>query len=355
MNKLWNFCRANKRLLLACLFVVILYAPYQFYPQFNELVGWGMAWTIGRLIPDSMSLIAIAPWVVAVLFWAMISIVYWLAGVRNSVLAAALGLSVSIFLTSLLRVIVQQGWLVEIFGGVLAAYLLFAVSAWLASKLRVSHVLAGIIGAIVVGLSIYFTPLVVSHIAYQKMESRNENEFQRATQSLKFTPFYPTYKSSIYPASPAKLNGYRNEAYTNETVTFLLGRAQVKQSALLEGQDKVMDFTKNCSFYRIWFDMENGTSIKERDIQSSLDNPQKCNLLQTTPSGKKVYFYSNGQWTGFYVKLDRTNFIIEFDDVNGRKYDVGHQDELLKIIDSLQPLDKTKLENGNEYGHGFSS
>src|SRR5688572_33418295 len=114
MNKIRSFLGANKRLLLASLFAALLYAPYQFYPQFSELIGWGVAWTIGRLLPDPLSLITIAPWLVAALFWVMISIVYWLAGVRNSVLAAALGFSVSLFLISLLAVVMQHNSFIEV-------------------------------------------------------------------------------------------------------------------------------------------------------------------------------------------------------------------------------------------------
>lgn len=100
--------------------------------------------------------------------------------------------------------------------------------------------------------------------------------------------------------------------------------------------------------------MEDGTSIDRRDIDQSLQHPQSCELIGVTPSGKKVYFRGDNQNTWFYVKLDQTNFIIEFDRINTGKYDPSKRDEILKIIDSLQPLEKTRLEGGNSYGHGFS-
>lgn len=116
-----------------------------------------------------------------------------------------------------------------------------------------------------------------------------------------------------------------------------------------------MNFVDNCSISRLWFSMENGTSINQRDIDRSLQHPQKCDLISVTASGKRVYFREDNQNAWFYAKLDQTNFIIKFDRINTVKYDPNNRDEILKIIDSLQPLDKTRLEDGGSSSHGFSS
>lgn len=114
-----------------------------------------------------------------------------------------------------------------------------------------------------------------------------------------------------------------------------------------------MNFVDNCTIFRIWFSMESDTEIRSEDIEQSRQHPQECNLIQT-PTGKKVYFKQIEYEARFYVKLDQTNFIIDFDNFH-RKYDPSQRDELIKIIDSLQPLDKSRLEKGKSHGYGFSA
>lgn len=353
MNKAWNFLTSYKKIFLVSLVATCLFAIYQFYPAINGLIGWGMMVTIGQVVPNSMIFGTIAPWVVAGMLCAIISLLYYLASIRNAAAAACLGFAVSYFLVSILSVFVVLNVYVEISIGIILAYGVFAFSCWMASRLTVNHVLLIVGGVIVLGLSLVLTPAVTNPIVAQQFVSKDNNDFKQGVESLQFTPYYPSYASSVYAASVAKLNGYSNDAYSNETVTFSLGRAYVKQSALLQGQGEIMDFVKNCDISSIWYAMEQG-SVKEQEIKRSQDNPQKCTIVHTTPEGKKVYFKTDGQWTKFYIQLNQTNLIIEFDDLNRRKYDPAQQGELFKVIDSLQPLDKVKLENGNKYGYGSS-
>lgn len=340
----------SHKILLAYVIAVALYSLYQFYDPLNQLIGFGV-----MMIAPTMLVFAVVPWVVAAALVVSIAIVYWLAGIRNNILAAALSFSVSYIVISLLAAITELPAYAEIIGGALLALVIFAGISHFVSKFALPLVQAVIISAVCLGVSLYAKPLITHPIQAERASVKANNAFKDAVEKLNFTPYYPTYSSSAYPASSPKLNGYSNSPYTNETVTFLLGKAQVKQGTYLSGQDKIMNFADNCTIYQLWFSMENGTSIDQRYIDRILQHPQSCELISTTPSGKKVYFREDNQNAWFYVKLGQTNFIIEFDRINTVKYDPSQRDEILKIIDSLQPLEKTRLEDGNSYGHGFSS
>jgi len=351
-NRLWTYLASHRAVALAYLIATILYSVYQFYPSLNQFVGFGLM----MILHASMWIFAAAPWIVAGMLCATIAIVFWLAAIRSNILAALLGFSINYLVISLLTTVLEAPIFIEITIGLIVSYLIFAGVSRLMSKISVHRVPSIVIGTICLGLALYFTPVITHPIDARRITVKADANFKTAVDNLNFSPYYPTYISSIYPASAAKLNGYDNIAYSNETVTFTLGDAEVKQGGYLKGQDKVMNFVDNCTIYRLWFSLEDeGAAIRRNDIDQSLEHPQKCNLIQTTPTGKKVYFNDDGQWVRFYVKLNQTNLIIDFDNLNGRKYDPNHLDEILKIIDSLQPLNKSKLEDGNSYGNGFSS
>jgi hypothetical protein len=206
-----------------------------------------------------------------------------------------------------------------------------------------------------VASAVFLAPIATHPIEAQRATVKQDGSFTKAVDELSFVPYYPTYSSSVYPLSEAKLNGYDGSSYSNETVTFLLGKAQVKQGAYLSNQEKVMNFSTNCTIYKLWFAMGDKSGLSQDDIDHSEEYPQRCNLVATTATGKRVYFNSDGQWTRFYVLLGKTNLIIDFDDINGRKYDPTQLNEIIKIIDSLRPLEKTQLKRGNSYDGGFSS
>lgn len=351
-NRLWIYIASHRAVALAYLIATILYSVYQFYPPLNQFVGFGLM----MILPASMWIFVAAPWIVAGMLCAAIAIVFWLAAIRSNILAALLGFSINYLVVSLLITILEAPIFIEIIIGLIVSYVIFAGVSHLMSRVSVLRTPSIVIGVICLGLALYLTPVVTHPIDARRATVKADTNFKSAVDRLNFSPYYPTYTSSIYPASAAKLNGYDDIAYSNETVTFTLGDAEVKQGGYLKEQDKVMNFVDNCTIYLLWFSLEDeGAIIRQDDIDQSLEYPQKCELIKTTSTGKKVYFNDDGQWVRFYVKLDQTNLIVEFDNVNGREYDPNHLDEILKIIDSLQPLDKSKLEGGNSYGSGFSS
>lgn len=343
-----NFLLRHKNVLLACLFAAILFGIYHFYPVLNQAVAWGLIWTIGWLIPPaSMGFMFIAPWIVAGLLCAAAAIIYWLMGLRNSIVAATAGFSISYFAISLLSSLLNLPSFSQIIAGSLLAYTIFIGAYWLVSRLKFHKRMSLALGVVLLALALYITPLVTAPIDSARAQAKMESTLKQGIGNMNFTPYYPTYSSPVVPASPPELQDYESDYYRNETVTFLLGKVKVKQSTLLSGQEKVMDFTRNCDILTISSAMSWGTAIKRSDIEQSLENPKRCNLVHTTPSGKKVYSQSIGKtpkW--FYVQLNQTNLIIEFGDTKDTQFNPDHQDELFKVIDSFEILDKQKLQDG---------
>ena len=215
--------------------------------------------------------------------------------------------------------------------------------------------LSAIIGIVFVGSSLYVTPLLVRPVETKQVESKEASVFANAVNSLGFTPYHPTYESSLYPATPPVLNGYGGSPYSNRTVDFKLGKVWVRQGALLTGQDKVMNFVNNCDIHTIWSTMDTHTSVPQRDVDRSLDNFKKCKVVHETPLGNKVYLQSIGKSAYFYIKIGTTNLVIVFDESYRNEYDPSKLPELTKVIDSLEPLDVSRIQKGNETIYSFGS
>jgi len=248
-KRLWLFIATHRAAALAYLIATILYSIYQFYSPLNQFVGFGLM----MILHASMWIFAAVPWIVAGMLCATIAIVFWLAAIRSSILAALVGFAINYLVVSLLTTILEASIFIEITIGLIVAYTIFSGVSWLISRISVRRTPSIVIGTIFLGLTLYFTPILTHPIEARRATAKADASFKSAVNGLSFSPYYPTYSSSIYPASAAKLNGYENIAYSNETVTFTLGDAEVKQGGYLNGQDKVMNFVDNCTIYRLWF------------------------------------------------------------------------------------------------------
>lgn len=351
MNKDNSFRTLDKKILIACLAGVILFAIYQFYPQLNQAITLGAMMTLR----SSMWTFAVVPWIVAGLLCVAIAIIYWLAGIRNNILAATFGFSISYLAVSLLTVILEMTRFVEIILGIILAYIIFMGALWLTSKFRLQKIPSIAIGAVALGLLLYLTPILTHPIEARRATAKINSTFKQTVQQLNFTSYYPSYKSTALPTTYPLLNGYADTIYLSETIDFFLGKAWVRQSQLLEGQSKIMDFTNNCDILAVWSSMGNGTTINAATIENSRNNPKMCNLIQITPSGKNVYLLEVGNSAFIYTQIDGTNIVIVFDEFYHNKYDPTQLPEILKIIDSLEPLDKSRLKMGEELTFSFGS
>jgi hypothetical protein len=351
-----KYAHAHKRELVTALIATIIFIVYQSSPAIGATInlltlemvpgvaslGEGSAIILGYLL----QFIPIA------LFCVITALMYYLLRVKQSTLTAVVGFVVSYVFTSWLALFVSSSVLIRIGSGVVV-YVLFFVSLRAFSKSKWHATIPVIIGGMLIFATLFLTPYITRQIENGQYETKDKQLFQSAVNNLDFTAYYPTYSSSSFLASPAKLNGYSKPPYSNETVSFLLGKAQVRESERLVDQDKVMNFVNNCDINAIRFSMETSSRITDFNLQSSLDNFKKCNLIHTTPSGIKVYFESNGQLTDFYMLVNNTNIVITFDDINTQKYDSAQLPEILKIIDSLHTISAAKLQKGNTSGFGF--
>lgn len=350
MKKFWNRIILIDGKMWALLLAIVLYSVYQFYPMINQFIILSFLMYVPFI---GMLAYLVVPWIVAVALCAAIAIIYWLAGVRNSIFVATASFSASYVLVSWLIVLFALPTWVGCIGGIVVAIVLFTLVLRFVSKIKLSTVLAVIVSAVCLGVALYVTPLITNPIQVQRSIKQADNTFQLAVKNINFVPYYPTYHSAIYPMTAPKLNGYEKNGFNNETVTFSSGVAEVKEGTYLQGQDKIMNFTDNCTIYQIWFAVNNDTSIKQRDIDADIQNPQACTLLSITPSGKKVYFVDDGDDVYFYVLLDRTNFMIHFYNVLQKNYNPNYRDEIVKIIDSLRPLKKADLQDGISLGSEY--
>ncbi len=356
MGGFLTYVKAQRFQLLAYLFAAIACIVYLFFPSFGEAVAWGMAVLVGPALHfqgNGLELVGVFMGVVGGLALVAVTLLYWIVGVRNFVLAFALGLSINYVVISWLMVVFDVPLLAEAAAGLMLSYVVFFVAAWLVSKPRIHSVLAVVVSVLLVGVSFYAGSYITSRTITQKVDAEEDAQFAKVIKELNFTVYYPSYASALLPADPAKLNGYDKDLGDVQNVTFLLGRARVKQGALLSGQDKLLNFKDNCNMFVLWSAMDTDSSIDDFNIKHSLEYPTACNLVETTPSGKKVYFDdSDEQRQYFYVRVGNTNFMIEFEEID-RPYDPALKSEYLKVIDSLQSMDKAKLQKGAYSGFGF--
>lgn len=351
-----HYLKSHKTQLFAAVIASVVFDIYQTVPGVGRAINQSVVWfipgilslnqTVSIIIGYFLQLIPVA------LFCTVIVLAYYLLRIRRSLATGTGGFIANYLVIVWAQIIITPMPGMRPLDDILAFGIFYAFILLLAKKnLSPKAIIA--VGAIVIIASLASTPYLTTRIAVSKALAADTASFQTAITHVPFTPYYPTYQSDKLPASAAKFNGYTKPPYSNETVSFSLGKAQVRESAVLTRQDQVMNFTTNCDIAAIQFSMETSTSITGSSLQSSLDNYKKCNLVQTTPTGKKVYFNQNGQWTEFYTLIDHTNVVITFDDINTQKYDVTLLPDILKIIDSLQPLAASHLQKGNESGFGF--
>lgn len=198
-----------------------------------------------------------------------------------------------------------------------------------------------------IGYTTYVQPQIISAVQYKENTEKSEMLFKDSLKNLDFEVFYPSYVPASMELSDPILDDYTNRQYANKNVQFTLDRIEVTQGALLGNQDRIMNFTDHCDISLILSTTLRNPKISEREVKRSLSRPTTCNLVATTVSGKKIYTEESGQWVWFYTQIGSTNIVFEFDRINGQEYDPSFQPEIIKIIDSLEILDKDKVKRGS--------
>ncbi|HEX6416434.1 MAG TPA: hypothetical protein VFZ62_02815 [Candidatus Saccharimonadales bacterium] len=341
--------KINKSLIIAALLSAVLFSVYQFYPPLNQMVGWSLLY----ILPGSMLGFMIAPLVVAALLSMAIIIINRLAGAKNAHLVGLVGFAFGFLLMSLLMASIDLSPEQEVALGLVLAFAWFLALGQLMYRVKVSDKLAVIIGVVALITSVFATPLLIHPIQAAKITNEENRVFQKAVSALDFSVYYPTFQSKEYPVSSPMLYGYDGSKYTKTSLTFTLGKAKVKQQKVLQNQHEVMNFSDHCDILELWSIFTDTDSLQQRDIDSSKERQMPCQMIHKTPDGKEVYFYDRAGLVFFYIRTESTNIIIRFDDDARYRYDPGSLPEMLRVIDSLELLDKSKIEKGSAYGDGF--
>ena len=356
-NKSRSFLISSRSALVGSLVAALLLVAVVLIPAIGQSIIAGFLF-----VPFATFLLSAAPYVlqgvVAVMFGGVVAALFYLLRIKNSLFVSGVGLSLGYVLFSWLNKAVDIPVHLKATALLLMALIIFWVLMWIGKRLTLKTFVSAAIFVGLLGSCVYIAQVIqepierkkaeVAHRAY--LDGKNQ-EFEATKQALNFTVYYPTYNSAELPASELKLNGYSQErrAYTNPPhVTFKLGKAMVTQAALVKNQEKLMDFTRNCDFTRVSHVMDSRTEVSQREIEDSLENLSRCNVIHETPAGTKVFYREGGQWTTFYLQSGTTNIVIQFDDVNVGKYDDALLPEVKKIIDSLQPVSVDKLQRGKE-------
>lgn len=359
LNKILIYVKSHYIILLGHLLATLAFTLYLFYPTVTQSMIQAMV----PLASQSGLLFVIGAYggfsaAIALLLCVAILLFYKLLRSKETILSVAIGFSVSYILISFIRSNFDVSPLMIVVS-IILTYTTFMAASYL-KNLRLHPALSALIAILIIWTSLFFiTPAVTYSGDLRHYTAVDNTTFNNTLSTLNFTVYYPTYHSSILPASPAKLNGYSKSGFTNPTVTFLLGIGQVKESGPIANQDKIMNSsTGACLPYLIFSSMEKPKGVNSQDMpEGPVNNYMRCNTL-VTQSGLKVY-YSNssadGQTTYFYTQIKNTNIVISFDNfMQTKKYNDSQQSEVLKVIDSLQPLSKSQLSKGSAEGFGFS-
>lgn len=225
--------------------------------------------------------------------------------------------------------------------------LLVTVLAYIMMGRVKNTVIAWSLVVFTIGIALYIQPRIVSTIVRQQSHAKSEELFKDTLESLTFEVYYPTYLPTGMKLSEPVIYGYSQNRYSNIYAQYNIDRIEITQGGLLGKQNQIMNFTNHCDIPVVLSNVLQSPTIRDRDIERSIQRPHGCNLIATTVSGKKVYFEERGQWVWFYTQLGSTNIIFKFDRINGQEYDAELQLEILKVIDSMQALDKDRLVRGS--------
>jgi hypothetical protein len=356
VNKMRSLVRSSRGALIGSLYASIILLLVVLVPVVPKYVATGVffvPFTYSYLEPIQY----VVPGVVGLLFAGVIGLLFYLLRIKHSFFVAGLGLAIGYVLFSWLKLITDFSVYVQATLFLLIGFALL-VSLILATKrLKIPTAVSIAVFLILIVSSVYAAQFIETKIeaqraplARQAYEDAQQQKFVTARQTVNFSVYYPTYNSAELPASEPLLNGYSQEyaRHTNPHVTFKLGQARVTQAALLKGQEKLMDFTRNCDILHVSQIMDSRPEVTQVEIDNSLENLSRCKIVHRTPTGTDVYYLALGEGALFYIQEKGTNMVIQFDGSGREKYSDVLVSEINKIIDSLQPIANEKLQRGNE-------
>lgn len=359
LNRIRSHIASRKAVLLGSAIASIVLVTVVVIPAIGQSIVAGFMYVpfLAILLSSSPLYLYILQGLVALMFGSVVAMIFYLLRIKSSVFVSGVGLSFGYVVFTLLDHTFETSTFLKSIGFLLVSLIIFYCLIQVGKHLKINTFMACAVFVASLGVCSYAAQVVVRPIEREKAKSSHQvyldaqnQEFETVKKTLKFTVYYPTYSSSELSATQPKLNGYsqNQKRHTNPHVTYNIGKARVTQTALLKDQEKLVDFTRNCDITRLSNEMDSSSVVRQQNIEDSLENLSRCNVIHQTPAGNKVLFRGLGQWTTFYLQKDKTNIVIRFDDINAGKYSEAFLPEVIKIIDSLQPVSINRLQRGNE-------
>ena len=190
-------------------------------------------------------------------------------------------------------------------------------------------------------------PIITRAISKPITDARQANELSLAVKDMKFTAYYPSYIPKGLGATQAKFEGYHNSKYQHPHVSYTVGKLEFMVSEKLKNQEPVFNKTDNCDVSAIWSAMRTKAEISQAEADKSRDNLAICRVLGKTDNGHEVYVKANkSQFKFYYMEVDGTIIAMEHDTAPKPRYADDFEKEVLKIFNSMEKLDTSKLVGG---------
>lgn len=208
--------------------------------------------------------------------------------------------------------------------------------------------LAWIISIVLLLMSAYYQPQIAHKVDNEKFTNETNSQFKSAVGTLNFTPYYPDYIPDGLTASKPELFGYRHTGYDNIYVGYTIGTLEIQESAPLTNQDQVMNYTTNCDASAIWFAMTSGPTVRDFELNRSLDNLSRCKVLGKTAEGWSVYGEesANEQYRFYFLDANGTNIVMQYEPKRKPTYSESFEQDIIKIFNSMKPYNKSLLTKG---------
>jgi hypothetical protein len=266
---------------------------------------------------------------------------------QTAIAAVALSQTASEVITVYLG---RQGWTRAVVG--VSTILIFLGTYYAFQKIKPAK-LAWTISLVLIVLSVFYQPPIVQQANHTQVTdtqyaNQTNDQFAAAVKDLDFQPYYPDYIPPGLTATKPGLFGYRHTGYDNIYVGYRVGKVEIRQSAKLTNQDKVMNFTTNCDVSIVWFAMAAGQSVSDFNLKQSLDNLTKCKVIGKTDAGQNIYKKGADdlQYAFYFMNAGGTNVVIQYDQEVKPRYDATFEQQIIKLLNSMKPLDKSKLIKG---------
>jgi hypothetical protein len=211
----------------------------------------------------------------------------------------------------------------------------YAIGLYVASGRRVWTRLAPVVG---MGVLLALGGSVVSAFLY---ESGEKAKYNQAVADLGYEVFAPGY----IPAGAEYSRGSLNRALASNEYSIYqkIGKVGLIQGRYHDEYSQIVDPPQKCDGYGLYNAIQGGGKREVSNYRPISKGP--CQLLATTPKGYKLYaqpaLVSGDRY--IYVRINQTALVFEFSQRSGSKYQDSFLPELVKVVDSLEPVKPEEL------------